>query len=184
VENEKDRVLRAKKDLSEFDYLYRKYFPKINEFVFHRVHNETEKNDIVSSVFFKAMKKLTLFRYVDSRRCSFQSWLYRIALNEINQHYRNSTREKMLKKLYRMNRVDLSPSNPDSFHNSDTDGLTYEIVREKMQLLSIDEQNLLTLRFFEKLSYREIAEICRKREGTVKVRVHRIINKLRDSLGG
>jgi hypothetical protein len=40
LESEPKRILRAKKDLSEFDSLYREYFPKINNFVYHRVEDK------------------------------------------------------------------------------------------------------------------------------------------------
>jgi len=169
LESEKKRILRAKKDLKEFDFLYRKYFPKINNFVFHRVENEAIRNDIVSNVFFKAMKKLTLFRFIDSRKCSFSSWLFRIAVNEINQYYRNLTRENRI--------AEMSQVNPQT--NSELD---YELVKEKMKNLSFDEQNLIALRYFEKMKNAEIAEIFQKKEGAIKVQIHRAMNKLRSIL--
>ena len=178
MDSEREAIKRAKRDLGEFDSLYRKYFPRINNFVFHRVDDETVRADIVSDVFFKAMKKLTLFRFIDSRRCSFSSWLYRIAVNEVNQYYRDSRRDQMVLKEYRLNTVrDLQSGLGDC-----EDTLNYEVIRERMKRLSPEEQNLLTLRFFEKKSYRELAEIFSKKEGALKVRVHRIINKLRASV--
>ena len=169
MESEKRRILRAKKDLKDFDFLYRKYFPKINNFVFHRVESEAVRNDVVSNVFYKAMKKLSLFRFIDSRKCSFSSWLFRIAVNEINQYYRNLKRENRI--------AEMSLVNPQT--NSELD---YEQVREKMRNLSYEEQNLIALKYFEKLKNAEIAEIYQKKEGAIKVQIHRTMNKLRSIL--
>jgi RNA polymerase sigma-70 factor (ECF subfamily) len=168
LDTEKNRIIKAKKDLQEFDYLYRKYYPIMNNFIFHRVNDEAVRNEIVSNVFFKAMKRLSLFRFLDSRKCSFSSWLYRIAVNEVNQFYRNVKRENKIRDSVKWNTVD-----------GDDIQFNYEIVQRKIAAFKIDEQNLITLRFFEKLSYKEIAEIYNKKEGTIKVQMHRLLRKLR-----
>lgn len=183
MEAEKKIILKAKKDIKAFDYLYRKYFPKINNFVFHRVNGEAEKNDIVSNVFFKAMKRLPLYRFKDSSHargrsfgnCVFSSWLFKIAVNEINQYYRNVKREEKIR-----NDLKNNPQPVSQTHN-ETD---FDIVKEKMRSLSLYEQNLISLRFFEKMKNKEIAQILGKKESTIKVQVHRTINKLRNILGG
>ena len=168
MDTDKNRIIKAKKDLQEFDYLYRKYYPIMNNFIFHRVYDEAVRNELVSNVFFKAMKRLSLFRFLDSRKCSFSSWLYRIAVNEVNQFYRNVKREDRIRESVKWNTVD-----------GDDIQFNYEIVQRKIAVFKIDEQNLITLRFFEKLSYKEIAEIYNKKEGTIKVQMHRLLKKLR-----
>lgn len=164
-------MIRAKTDLKEFDYLYRKYFPKINNFVFHRVNNESDRHEIVSNVFFKAMKKISLFHYLDSRKCSFSSWLYRIAVNEINQFYRNVKRSQKIIDTYAFNQVEGSEM-----------GISYELVRKRLQSFGAEEQNMIALKYFEKLSYKEMGEIYKKSEGAIKVKVHRLISKLREDI--
>jgi len=172
LDSERKTIARAKRDIKEFDILYRKYFPRINNFVYHRViEDDLIRDEIISNVFFKAMKKIDLFRFLDSKKSSFSAWLYRIAVNEINQFYRNRKRSDKIKNEFKINRVPTAKSYPD-----------FEIVRKKMTILSSEEQNLITLRFFEKMKYKEIAEILKKKENAVKVKMHRIINKLRNSL--
>jgi RNA polymerase sigma-70 factor, ECF subfamily len=168
------RIFKAKKDIREFDYLYRKYFPKINNFVFHRVCDEDVKNEIVSNVFFKAMKKLNMFRIFDVNKVTFSAWLYRIAVNEINQYFRNSKRHINLKNSYKHNYVEPV--------KDEKQPINYEIVKNYMQNLSDTDQNLISLRYFEKQSYQELSEIFKKSEGALKVKLHRALNKLRDSM--
>ena len=168
MDTERNSIIRAKKDLQEFDYLYRKYYPIMNNFIFHRVNDEAVRNEIVSNVFFKAMKRLSLFRFLDSRKCSFSSWLYRIAVNEVNQFYRNMKRENNIRESVKWNTVE----GKDIQFN-------YDVIQRKIAAFKTDEQNLITLRYFEKLSYKEIADIYKKKEGTIKVQMHRLLKKLR-----
>lgn len=174
-ESERERVLRARKDPAEFDSLYREYFPKINSFVFHRVPDEETRREVVSNVFYKAMKGMKFFSFIDSRKRSFSSWLYRIAVNEINQFYRNRRREEKLRELV------VNDSFPEPAHYTD-DEPDYEAVKKCIRTLPVEEQNLIVLRFFEKLSYRELAEIFNKKEGALKVRMFRTLGKLRKML--
>ena len=55
---DKKLVLEAKKDINAFEELYKKYFPLMNRFVYHKVSEEEVRRDIVSNVFLKAMKNL------------------------------------------------------------------------------------------------------------------------------
>lgn len=171
METERERIIKAKKDISEFDYLYSKYFPRINNYIFHRVKDEAVSNEIVSNVFFKAMKKLSYFRFFQSRKSSFSSWLYRIAMNEINQYFRDRKRETVIQKKVNWNYV-----------KGKEIELDYEHLQAQLQKLNSNDQNLITLRFFEKLGYNEIAEVLQEKEGTIKVRMHRLLKKIRSKI--
>ena len=173
--SEKKLILKAKKDLTAFGEVYEKYFPKINNFVYHRVNDDAARNDIVSNIFFKAMKNLPKYRFMNEEKCSFSSWLFRIAVNETNQHFRNEKRNNTMK-----NKLFEKRSN----EGDNLIDLDYEILKEAIKALPIHEQNLISLRFFEKMKHKEIAEILKKKEGTVKVQMHRTLEKLRDFLQG
>lgn len=75
--------------------------------------------------------------------------------------------------------MEMHKLNPESTSSTE---LNFEIVQKKIETFNLEEQNLIALRFFEKLSYKDIAEISKKKEGAVKVRMHRLLNKLRESL--
>ncbi len=168
MDREREMILKAKKDITQFDYLYSKYYPKINNFIYHRVKEEPVRNEIVSNVFFKAMKRLVIFRFYDSRNCGFSSWLYRIALNELSQYFYERKREKTIHDNFEWNLPTGKPIEVD-----------YSIVEKFLNELNPDQQNLISLRFYEKLSYAEIGEILKKKEGAIKVQTHRLLKKLR-----
>jgi RNA polymerase sigma-70 factor (ECF subfamily) len=116
-----------------------------------------------------------MFRIFDLYKVTFSSWLYRIAVNEINQYYRNNKRNINIEHLYKHNYVKSDPNEKPS-------PITFELVKNYLATLPESDQNLITLRYFEKQSYQELAEIFRKSEGALKVRLHRALNKLRDAM--
>ncbi len=61
-------------------------------------------------------------------------------------------------------------------------GISYKMVRAKLHDFKPEDQNLIALKYFEKLSYKELGEIYKKSEGAMKVKVHRLMGRLRDSI--
>jgi len=169
---ERELVKRAKQDIQAFDELYRIYYPKINNFVFHRTYDEDVRNEIVSNVFYKAMKNLYRFKFLDSHRSSFSSWLYRIAVSEINQYYRDRKRDFKLVMKKKNDRPDDPTVYPYEF----------KYVKQCLSYLTPFEQNLVALKYFEKKSYRELSEIFGKKENALKVKMHRSMKKLKNIL--
>ncbi|MCF7919379.1 MAG: sigma-70 family RNA polymerase sigma factor [Candidatus Cloacimonetes bacterium] len=169
---ERELINRAKSDIKAFDELYRLYYPKINKFVYYRTFDEDVRNEIVSNVFFKAMKNLNRFRFLDSHRSSFSAWLYRIAVSEINQYFRERKRE--LKIAY-------GKHNEVPVENMEYP-YQFEYVKKCLAQLAPYEQNLIALKYFEKKPYKELSEIFGKKESALKVKVHRTLKKLNNIL--
>src|ERR1700694_657260 len=86
-EYEDQLVERAKQDADAFGEIYDHYFGQMYRFVYSRTHNVEASEDIVSEVFFKALKALP--RY-DSRGHPFSAWLYQICSNAIVDHHRRA----------------------------------------------------------------------------------------------
>ena len=166
---DKELVLRAKKDINAFDELYKKYFPLINRFIYHKVSEEEVRRDIVSNVFFKALKNIYKFKYL--YKGAFSGWLYRIAINEVTDYYRKNGRTNKLVQEVKLNHI--SPLSEDIVIN-------YDNLKIGLKKLNEKDQNVIILRYFEKLSNQEIGEILGKKEGAVKVQVHRAMQKLKN----
>src|SRR5580700_8995643 len=79
-------VERAKQDAGAFGELYDHYFGQIYRFVFSRLRDQEAAEDVTSEVFFKALRAIG--RYKPSGH-PFSAWLYQIAVNAINDHYRS-----------------------------------------------------------------------------------------------
>ena len=163
----------------DFDRLYELYFDRIFHYVLFRVSDVMEAQDLTSQVFFKALRGLWRFRW---RGGSVGAWLYRIATNEVNSHFR---RQRVARAFVDRERTDASAS--DSPETADAEAIlarhrVYLELSRALRDLRPDEQALIVLRYFQDKSFTEIAEIFRKREGTVTMRTHRALRKLREEL--
>jgi RNA polymerase sigma-70 factor (ECF subfamily) len=90
---EKALIERAKTDAQAFGVLYDEYYGKIFGYVLHRTAGVSSAQDITDEVFFKALKRISTFRW---RGIPFSAWLYRIAEHEIANSYSHNGHDRVL----------------------------------------------------------------------------------------
>ena len=177
---EKELVERARKDSQAFGELYEHHYSPIFAYILRRTASIEISQDICSEVFFKAFRNLGQFRWRD---VPFSSWLYRIANNEIANHYRNNRQQhSSFEKV--ANSASFIDTTPESeLIEAETELKQHEDflkLHANISKLSMKYQEVITLRYFKGKQLKEIAEILRKREGTVKSLLHRGLEKLRE----
>jgi len=172
IQKELISIEKAKKDKRYFAPLYEKYYSKIFVFVFKKVKNESLSGDICSKTFLKAMLNIGKYEY---KGFPFSSWLYRIASNEVNMFFRESSKTHF---------VEVAENNVvaivDEFEEVKEINLTK--VLALIELLPSEQQELIEMRFFEQLSFKEIADIFEISEANAKMKVYRILSKLEEKL--
>ncbi len=163
-------IQAAQRDIRFFRELYQRHFKTIFRFVLVRTGSDQDLTaDLTQQTFVKAMANIS--RY-ENRGVPFVAWLYRIALNEINLHYRNSTKART---------VSIEESVVKNFiEEIDEDYSDIKLQALKQTLSEQDEEvvQLIEMRFFEKRSFKELGEILGITESNAKVKVHRILKKL------
>lgn len=184
-EQERKLVKEAGRNPEAFGILYDFYFPKIFGYAFRRTGNFDLAHDITSETFLKAYLNLAKFTF---RQNSMAPWLYRIATNEINGWYR--------KKKYHPSSLDIIPEN-QILEIADPDSLEAEknaaekilqqhedflLIQQKLKHIPVKYQEVITLRYFEQMSVKEICLILQKKEGTVKSLISRGLERLRKLL--
>lgn len=163
-------VLAAKADPSQFAALYTRYHDQLARFIYQRMSSREEALDMTQQVFLQAM--IALDRY-EPRGFPFSSWLYRIALNEINTRYRKTKNQRVINiDDTAMHQVMDELQEPYSEEKE-------ELLLAAMQHLEEDEVQVLEMRFFEKRPFKEIAEIRDSNESAVKMKVYRLLDKLK-----
>ena len=184
LSEEKELVKQAQKAPDAFAKLYDQYYPKIFGYVLRRTANLEAAQDITSETFFNALRKLWQFQW---RSISFSSWLYKIASNEINQHFRKAEYKKSisLEELQEQGFEPISSHNPESELMEAQEKLKqhqdFLEIQVKIVRLPAKYQEVIALRFFEQKQIKEISEILGKKEGTVKSLLHRAVEKLREA---
>jgi RNA polymerase sigma-70 factor (ECF subfamily) len=183
-EKEHSLVERAKTNPEAFAAIYDSYYPKITNYILHRVGDVHATQDITSIVFFKAWHSLPTFKW---KGVPFSAWLYRIASNEVNTFFRQKRyRPASLDALFEETQFELpSDENIEQEHIAYQDALAihedFLLMSRLVQQLPMKYQEILALRFFEKKPLKDISDITGKNLNTVKSLLSRGTLKLRQS---
>lgn len=152
-----------------FLLLYDEYITPIYRFVYFRVPSVQIAEDLVSRIFLKAFEKRHTFRSTD--KGTAKAWIYTIARHTIIDWQRTRKETTTLSAAFDI---------PDLAEHADP-----HVTRELMQALSQltdDQQDVLRLRFWHDLSYKDIATVLGKSPGSCRVLASRAVNTLKDIL--
>jgi RNA polymerase sigma-70 factor (ECF subfamily) len=167
-----DQLLLARAiqgDAEAFGELYERYLDEIQRYVFYRIANRFDAEDLTETVFLKAWESLPNF---ESSRVNLRAWLYRIAHNAVVDHYRTS---KVFTDLSSERLRDSHPSPEHQIQNLDVHQQLADLIRS----LDSNLQQVIVCRFINGLSHAETAQIMGIKEGHVRVLQLRALQKLR-----
>ena len=161
---------RSKKEPKAFGELYEKYFDRIFNFIYRQTDDEDLTADLTSQAFFIALKNVDRYQY---RGVPFSAWLYKIASNEVNKHYRKKKQTKVFS-IEEVRIIELMKQADEEYSE--------EIINRLMNYLKelpTDMLQVLELRFFEDKDFKEIAFILDITESGAKMRTYRALDRLR-----
>jgi len=168
-------VGQAKGDVEAFGLLYERYVNKIYNYIYYRVGNERDAEDLTARVFYRAM--LHLEHYTD-RGVPFSAWLYKIAHNLVANWHRDEGRRKVVP-LQDAVVHGLWTEAPETMTENREE---QELLLRAIRCLPDERQQLLLLKFVEHLSNAEIGVVMNRSEGAVKSLYHRTLSALREEL--
>ena len=165
-------VERARQgDADAFGALYDRFQPEIVRYLAHRVGDAEVAQDLSQQVFLKAWQAIP--RY-ESRGVPFRAWLYRMAHNQMVDHFRT-----------RRVTTDLEGVDPPEEAQAERLLLAGELnaaLERALARLSEDHRQVLVLRFLMEKSAREISEIMGRKEVTVRGLQMRALQALRRTI--
>jgi RNA polymerase sigma-70 factor, ECF subfamily len=170
--DEADLVRRARDgDTGAFGMLYEYYLDPIYRYIYFRIGSHPDAEDLAEQVFINAWEALPRYK---ERGYRLSSWLYRIAHNVVIDHRRRDrTREELELTEESAGHADL-PMPQEQLIQAET---MAEVLRA-MTTLSDEQQEIITLRFIEGLSYAEVAQIMGKNEGACRALQYRALAAL------
>ena len=80
-------AVKAATDEEAFNELYRHFFPRVYNFIYARMKNVDEADDVVSMTFMKVYENLSKY---DPNKAAFSTWLFRIASNSMLDYFRRT----------------------------------------------------------------------------------------------
>jgi RNA polymerase sigma-70 factor, ECF subfamily len=170
-----DLVRRFKRgDGSAFEELLLKYQDRIYNLCRYMLQDAEDARDAAQEVFLKAYKGLRAFK-PDS---SLYTWLYRIAVNTCLD-YKKKARPGQLKDGFFLDDMASTEPSADRLYESKEIG---RAIRLALQRLPEHSRVAIVLKEIEDLSYEEIAEVLHTSLGTVKSRISRAREEMRQLL--
>ncbi|MBO8162634.1 MAG: sigma-70 family RNA polymerase sigma factor [Brevibacillus sp.] len=154
----------------DFTELYDEYFDRVNRYLRCRVCNPWDADDLTTTVFLKALEKFDQY----SRTSPFASWIFRIAHNTFVDYLRNNRETPV-------DDSQLLSGEADDTWQPERQALTNEeiqLLKERLEMLTPDQRDVLTLRYFADLKISQVAEVLGKTESSVKMISHRGLQQL------
>src|SRR5574341_1674166 len=169
-------VMLAKvEDKHAFGELYERYITRIYNYVYYRTGNHQDAEDLTARVFMRAMSHIKTY---DERGVPFSAWLYRIAHNLVANWYRDHNRRKIITLEDYSGKGDQA-SMPEEIFESEEE---HQRLLDSIQQLPEERQQLLILKYVERLSNAEIGVVMNRTGGAVKSLYYRTLSYLREEL--
>ena len=167
-------IEQAKEDSAAFGVLYERYVRKVYNYTYYRVGNHHDAEDLTERTFFRALRHIGNY---EDRGAPVSAWLYRIAHNLVANWHRDQGRRPVVS----LEAVSLSDS-PDPPEAVAVVNEECEQLLNVIRRLPSDRQQLLVLKFVERLSNAEIGATMERTEGAIKSLYHRTLTALREEL--
>jgi RNA polymerase sigma-70 factor (ECF subfamily) len=158
-------------DADAFGELYLLHVDAIYRYIYYRVGDAGDAEDLTEQVFLKAWEALPAYR---SRGKPFVSWLYRIAHNAVVDCYR---RKKRAVSTVTPEDLEVKDGVASSLEQVIAAEEASSLARAIAQLSELQQQ-VIVLRFVEGLKHAEVARIVGRSRGACRVIQHRALSEL------
>ena len=157
-------------DVQKLGLLFNKYSKEIFNFFQFQIKDRLKSEDLLQNVFYNILK----YRHTFKNGSNFKAWMYTIARNEKNKHFKHD----------KVKTIDMDPehaneekSNPENDLERKTE---MKHLKKALEKISPDNRELIILSRFNGLQYKQISEIMGCKVGTIKVRMYRAMKELKE----
>ena len=153
--------------------LYMEHHEHIFRFIWSRVHDAEQAEDLTGEVFIRMVSSLSTYKDIS---LPFRAWLYRIARNLIIDYHRKESSANALADV-----VDQNIAQKAVEEQAEV-SLTLQQVRRTLQKIDPEQREVVELRFLAELSLEEVSLVVNKSVAAVKALQHRGLASLRAHL--
>jgi RNA polymerase sigma-70 factor (ECF subfamily) len=165
-------------DRVAFGQVVDQFYETIFRMVYFRTRSRMDAEDLTQDIFIKAFKNLSRLKEIDR----FRAWLFRIAVNRINDFHR----KRRIMAIFKDTEENPEDDPQRSEFKGDQDPLDHatrrefwEKVKSFSKNLSAGEREVFFLRFMDHLSIKEISQVLNRSESTIKTYLYRGLKKFR-----
>jgi RNA polymerase sigma-70 factor (ECF subfamily) len=164
-------VRSVRSNPQQFGFLYERYVKRVFSYVYARIGNVHDAEDVTAQTFLAAFESFGNFRQAGH----FAPWLFMIARNKSMDHFRKMHNPPT------MDEVDEIAQEEDVLGNlihSEQAGVLSKLI----QVLPEDERELLRLRFLAEMSFPQMARFLKRNEAAVKKSLYRLLARLQSQV--
>lgn len=154
--------------------LYEENYDRIARYVYVRIGNKEEAEDIAGEVFLRALKSLKSYR---EQGTPMQGWLFRIAHNLAVDYLRKTAGRRTVP----LDSVELPDDNDPA--NTAEKNIEFEQAARAMKQLTDEQREIIILRFLAGLTSKEVGDMLNKSDGAVREMQRAALEKLRGIMG-
>ncbi|MCM8759515.1 MAG: sigma-70 family RNA polymerase sigma factor [Candidatus Omnitrophica bacterium] len=171
------KIVQDGNDIAAFEILVRRYQDMVYNICFRFMGQKEEALDCSQETFIKVYENIKRFKHLSS----FRTWIYRIAVNTCKNHLSSRRFRNQQKTDYISEKMEIGSSfeSPEVYFEKQR---LQKIVQDAIDKLPLDQKQLIILRDIQQLSYQEIREITKLPEGTIKSKISRAREKLKELL--
>ena len=158
-------------DIEQLGVLFERYKKPLFGFFYRSTHNPSLCEDLVQNVFLRLLK----YRSTFTGSGKFTTWMFGVAHNVFLDHCSKSRRYKSIEDLHENSFI-----SDENLTDNVIEEEQIKLLNTALNKLNDEQRELIILSKYQGLKYKEIAEILNCTEGTVKVRVFRALNELKD----
>ena len=160
-------------DTQSFWKIFEKYSDGLYKFIYLKVSSQNFAEDILSETFFKALEKIENFE--PNYESSLKSWLYTIAYNLVKNFYKQYREKVNIDEIFNI-------WIEENFWAKIDDKNKLEEVKKFLLNIKQEQREILVMRIWNDLSYKEISEITWKSVDNCKKIVSRILQNINANL--
>lgn len=164
-------VAYADGDIEAFRTLYERHKKRIFGYLFAKLKDRSEADDVFQSVF----AKLHVARQKYRKEIPFLPWIFTIARNDLFDHLR--------KKSTYMKHIAISEKEVECYADPTSDTVHSSVAISELSSLTAAQRQTLELRFNEGLTFREISAQMQTTEDNTRQIISRAIRKVRKLMG-
>ena len=168
-------IERARTEPDAFGLLYERYVERIYSYVYHRVGNSQDAEDLTARTFHRALSNLDSY---EDRGLPFAAWLFRIAHNLVANWHRDRSRRRFLS----LDRIWAHRTESDDPEGALERKETHDALWSAINHLPSERRDLLIYKFSSRMSNTEIGQLMDKSESAIKSLYFRTLASLRKEL--
>lgn len=179
---DKEIIIKCKNyDKAALIYLFKKYEKYLYNLCFSYIQNEQDALDLVQEIYIKVFNNIGKF----NEKLPFHPWIRKISVNTCINYYSRNRKNNVVSLNYETGEgitISDSIASDENIENEIIDKDIIRIIKKNIKVLPENYRMIITLRFYEDLSYDEIAKLLDKPMGTVKTEIYRAKAILKESL--